>query len=249
MICLTEDIDDIKRFSFSPLVSKASVPFYFKNSEQDGVFVQKDDNGKVTALLSLFDGDCTVLPEENADYKEIISFLNYKGFSSLTTSDKRIFDYTENIRVSDYNLLKFFGINIKNKTEDVLFLNNADKTEVYKMLFDLVLPNGSCFPVWFCDVAKRLNSGFLDCVYIKKNGVVVSCAFSPSSFSGNALVSGVATKEEYRNRGLASVCVGELTKNLLLKNKNIYLWCESDLINFYNKSGFNKISCIYVGRK
>ncbi len=250
MICFTQNTDDIELFCDFPLVSKAAVPFYYKNTDDDGVYIQKNIEDKITALLSFFDGDCTFIPLNDACFPEIVSFLNFKGVYSVTTEDGGIFELLKGFNVSEYSLCKF-SVGSKNplKTDETVFLCDADNTDVYRDLFELLSPDGAKFSFWFCDVAKRFNSGFLDCVYIKKNGKPVSCAFSPSSFRENALISGVATKEEYRNNGFASACILKLTEKLLLNNGNIYLWCEKGLIPFYDKLGFKNISNIYVGRK
>lgn len=247
MISVQEDIG-VTSSVLSPLLPKAVIPAITKTSSENKLYVQKNENGDITSFLSFFDGHCVFIKNGKPDYDELAVFLNCKHCISVTATEPEVL---ENINCSfiKYPLLKK-ALPSENEMcgEEVHYLSQKASSAVFKELYGLIYNSDLCFDVWYCDVAQRLNKGVLKAVYTVSAGKIVSCAFASACYGNTALISGVVTKEKYKNRGLASRCINSLVNTLMTDGyTDIYLWCENELTAFYSKFGFEYYSDIYVG--
>ncbi len=79
-------------------------------------------------------------------------------------------------------------------------------------------------------------------ICIEKNGEIISVAQTDFEKIDSAVIVGVATKNQYRCRGLATACLKELCNTLLQEGKDIYLQYDNlDAGKIYKRLGFDII--------
>lgn len=88
--------------------------------------------------------------------------------------------------------------------------------------------------------------------FIKDGGGVISCALTTTETGDMAMIGAIFTSEERRNRGFARDCTINLCRDLYKKNKDIYLFHESEdlaLARIYKNMGFIKIGTWVVATR
>lgn len=88
--------------------------------------------------------------------------------------------------------------------------------------------------------------------FIKEGDKVVSCALTTTETDDMAMIGAVFTNEGRRNRGFAWDCTINLCRDLLERNKEIYLFYESEdsmLTKMYENMGFSKIGAWVVATR
>lgn len=84
--------------------------------------------------------------------------------------------------------------------------------------------------------------------YIKDKGKIISTAALTAENSKNGIIIGVATDKEYRTKGLAKSCVGNLCKEMVLENKSVLLFYNNpDAGKLYKDLGFKDINRWLMG--
>jgi len=78
--------------------------------------------------------------------------------------------------------------------------------------------------------------------YIEEDGIVVSAASTTAENSMSAMVVGVCTHPEYREKGYASLCVNALCSELLKEGKTLCLFYDNPKAgSIYKRIGFKDI--------
>lgn len=247
MISLLRDENALKSGVDSPLYARVYTAFFNKKSEFDGVYIQTEKAGNITALFSVLRGRCTLITLENADLDEIKSFFSFNEISSVTTLDKGAAEALfENVRT--HNVLKLVNLNCDTHFSQRVL--KEDGEALYRSLYSCLFEGSNAsFEVFYCDFCPGINTGLCEGVYVKSDDNVVSCALAPNVSQNSAIISGVATLVKYRKQGLGGDCVKGLCRCLLNRGvKDIFLWCENNNVSFYENLGFKKITNIYVGR-
>lgn len=247
MISLLSDASALKSGVDSPLYARIYTAFFNKKNEFDGVYMQNNENGDICALFSVSDRRAALILNENADLSEIKCFFEFEGVCSVTTLSEDAAKYLfPNTRA--YNVLKLSrvlggGHLSKHLTADA-------NLNTYRLLYSCIAtPESVGFDGFYADFSSRIAKKYADGFYIEKDGVIVSCALSPTVADVSAIVSGVKTLENYRGRGFAGDCVRSLCDSIVSRGINdIYLWCEDCRVSFYENLGFEKITNIYIGR-
>lgn len=194
-------------------------------------WVQTDENGHVTAVITSLSGDVTLALKEEADFEEISEFLNVIGFSSIFFNKK----YAPFLPFETGETGK---IMVLEKT-----LTETDYTPIepdYRGIFRLLFENGNVsFPDWFTDTSHRLRHGTALADFEKKDGKTVACAFCQAMADGRALIGSVKTDEEYRKNGIGTRLVSRLSAYLQQRGFEVFL-CrkENENRDFYSRIGF-----------
>ncbi|MGN0527102.1 MAG: GNAT family N-acetyltransferase [Acutalibacteraceae bacterium] len=222
----------------APLLPLVYGEFSENGSAVNGLYIQSN-HGKTTSVFSLKNSCATFCFTENCNTEELLSFFTLSGVTTVT------YEYTKDIdfRLKTKEVYPLLKCTQKQITDgNVQFLNSGATLKDYKDIYSLLSPDGNNFKDWYPNFSKKINSSVSKCSYISSGNQIVSCAVASGVYGGNAVISGVATAENYRNKGCAAKCV-----QALLNNENTYLWCKSELTAFYTKIGFEKISNIIVG--
>lgn len=220
----------------SPLLPLIYADFEFNNGGNDGVYLQTDDNNDFATVFSLRNGCATLMHlNENIDFEELSEFFSFLSVKECL-SDKDVF-------VKRGETLPLLKCDIKgDMNATVSKLDKYSRLEDYKAVYDLLSDNGDNFPEWFAVTSKKINSEKAVCVYICENNALVSVAIATAIYNGDAIISGVFTREDYRNKGYASKCVSSILGELNhVGIKSAYLWCEEHNLPFYKKIGFVQI--------
>ncbi|NCC86248.1 MAG: N-acetyltransferase [Clostridia bacterium] len=205
---------------------------------------QRDDNLNLTAMILSIDNSVTVF-EKDANAEEIKEFLTCIGFDSISTTPELANQICTNCNMNIRTIMKYNNSKISKSLKD----KNVDdfcKSIDLKQIYDIInfchntpaTKHG--FEVWFTDMSHRIRHGYADAVATQSGDKTVSCALALASTKTDVLLGGVATLDDYRNRGLAKQCIYELIKRN--KDKNIFIFCKEDKIDFYTKLGFDKYS-------
>ncbi len=110
--------------------------------------------------------------------------------------------------------------------------------EIYALLaafFDRI----SAFEPWYVDISHRIRH---DCCHIATeyaNDRIISIAMTVAETEEIALIGGVATVQEYRGKGAASRCIGQLISNL--SQSTIFIAPDNDrAAQLYKTLGFTR---------
>ena len=242
---MIEKITDFESLSgvLSPLLPLIFADGCFSRNDLDGAFLQRGENGEVQAVFSLKNTCVTLVLISDEGIEEIEKFFGFCGATEIL-SNKPLSKLCKN--PTALNLLEFDG---KFEEENIcMSISSKSTISEYQDIYNVVFKDGNNFGNWFPEFSKKINSFNAFATYFKVNENTVSTAISPAVYESNAIIAGVYTLEEHRNKGYASVCVkallNELNKNKLSK---IYLWCEDKNIEFYNKLNFLNIGKLYFG--
>ncbi len=233
MISLCKDYEALGFLPADPYSARITALFKTYGADYDfALFWVQNIDGIPTAAISRVDGNMTVCTGKNADYEELLYFINAVGFQSLTCSYEDI--QRLGFEPSDSSFtVKFSGESKKRNTDAV---RDYDKKKIYDLLCSCGFELGD-YGAFLSDVCARLNKGTASMIAKEENGDLRACAFALFEGEKSVLLGAVATSPEARGRGYASAIVSEIAKEK--SDKEVFLFCRNDgLASFYGKIGF-----------
>ena len=88
-------------------------------------------------------------------------------------------------------------------------------------------------------IRRRMEMGICRDFVFRKNGIIVSQAYTTIESTKYATIGGVVTRNEYRNQGLASLVVSCICDDILKDNKIPNLFCNNkNAARVYERLGF-----------
>ncbi len=227
----------------SPLLPLIFADASFSQNEIDGAFLQKAENNEIQAVFSLKNTCVSLVCISDQGTKELETFFNFCGVTEIL-SDKPLTQFCNSQK--ELNLLELCG---KIEQENNCFSINSKSTiNEYKAVYNVISEQGTNFEMWFPEFSKKINSSDAFATYLKVDERVVSAAISPAVYENTAIIAGVYTLKEYRNKGFAGVAVKGLLDRLKGNNiSKVYLWCEDGNIDFYNKLNFKNTGKLFFG--
>ncbi len=225
----------------SPLIPRIFSAFKYKN-HSDNAWEQLNDNGETIALLSSVDGNITLITTENTDFCEIKEFLAFFGCNSVVS------DVPMSTSAKSYALFKFNGDKLLENEFNYCALNSASTADEYREFHSILFADERRdFDFWYCDFSKKVVNNDAKAICLKQGENLVSIATAPLIYKNTAIISGVYTLETFRNKGFSKATIKKIIEELNKDNvTEIYLWCEKDLEDFYNKLGFENVGNIYM---
>ncbi|MBE6749060.1 MAG: GNAT family N-acetyltransferase [Ruminococcaceae bacterium] len=240
-------IKEIKAFEeisgeISPLFPRIFSAFKYK-SGSDNAWVQIDATGQRVSLLSSVDNNFTLIATEKSDFEEIKEFLVFHHFNSVL-SNVPLKSTTEKA----CSLFKFTDIDIQKSNESFLILNSEASLNEYRSFHSLLFyDTDNSFDDWYYNFSKRIVKNDAKAVALKQHEVLLSTATAPMIFENSAIISGVYTLKGFRKKGYSKATIYKLIEELKKDNvTDIYLWCEKEVEEFYNKIGFEIIGNVYI---
>ncbi|MBQ8762911.1 MAG: GNAT family N-acetyltransferase [Clostridia bacterium] len=233
MISLCKNYEQLCFLPADPYSARITALFKTYGADYDfALFWVQDTDGIPSAAISRIDGNMTVCTNKNADYEEILHFINAVGFQSLTCSYEDM--QKLGFESSDTSFtVRFSGVN---DAEKISTVNDYDKRKVYDLLCNCGFELGD-YGAFLSDVCIRLNKGTASMLAAEENGELCACAFALFEGEKSVLLGAVATSPEARGRGYASAIVSEIAKKKT--DKEVFLFCRNDsLTAFYGKIGF-----------
>lgn len=202
-------------------------------------FYIHENSNVPAALVSTVDKAVTVFCLETADFDELGSFLAFLGFRSILCETA----FCERLGIKPDKtglLLKLRAAVAQTKTPAAA--RQAARFEL-DSVFGVLAAAGLVRPEekgpWLADVTARHNSGSAAAYAAFEDGKAVSCAMILHTSSRAAVIGAVATRPEYRGRGLATALVCVASKQAALRGRSVYLLCEGAAMQeFYGGCGF-----------
>ncbi len=184
-------------------------------------YVQTID-GVLTAVISIMDGNATLLELNNADRHETTCFLSAVGAKTVFSENALPLEKQE---VGDVMLFE-------NNTDNKQPQNEIKLQSIYNVMstcFDM--PN---FDAWYPDMSHRLRHGGAVAVQ-NEHGCAV--AFKSRT---DAIISGICVENGKRSQGYGSAILNELI-NISGVRKIYALVEENGPKQFYEKNGFSHV--------
>lgn len=208
---------------------------------------QRNSSKELTAMISKIDGAVTIhskdIDENNTS--EIKEFINVIGYSSISSSKELLEMICSDCEISVRTIMKYNADSTNAISNSIDKNNLCGDINLFK-IYDVITVchniqnTKDSYQSWIADMSHRIRHGYADAVCAQVNGQVVACALALAKTKCDVLLGGVATLNEFRNKGLARQCIDELIdKN---SGKNIFIFCKQDKIEFYKKLGFEKYS-------
>ncbi len=242
---MIEKIVDIGSLSgvSSPLLPLVFADGCFSLNDIDGAFLQGAENGEIQAVFSLKNTCVTLILIDDSAIEELEKFCSFCGVTEIL-SDKPLTKLS--VTQKELDLFEFNGeFECEN---NCLSINSKSAICEYQDIYNIVFEDENNFENWFPEFSKKINSFKAFATYLKVDETVVSAAISPAVYNGNAIIAGVYTLKEYRNKGFASACIKGLLNEFNENNiSKIYLWCEDKNVDFYSNLNFKNIGRIYLG--
>ncbi len=195
---------------------------------------QTDDEGKIISAVGRIDGDATLSSTgENAE--ELYAFLKIVGFRTVQC-ERKIAELMGAVTALDGYVVEYKGN--KNKIKEIQAENVFRPKEIYDIIKSARLVGVGDYLPWLSDTTFRLNRGATSVLSVSEDGKTVACAMKLFSTESAVLLGAVATRPEYRGRGLAGALVTKLAESE--KNKRVELLCKHDgIVEFYKSIGFD----------
>ena len=125
----------------------------------------------------------------------------------------------------------------RNDIKEVQADNIFRPKEIYDIIKSANLVGVGDYLPWLSDTTFRINRGVTSALSAVEEGKTVACAMKLFSTETAVLLGAVATRPEYRGRGLAGALVTRLAESE--KNKRVELLCKHDsIVEFYKSIGF-----------
>lgn len=236
MISLCKEYERLGFLPADPYSARITALFKTYGADYDfALFWVQNIDSVPTAAVSRIDGNMTVCVCQNADYEELLHFINAVGFQSLTCSYEDM--QKLGFEPSDTSFtVKFSG---ETNKKEINAVRDYDKRKIYDLLCNCGFELGD-YGAFLSDVCSRLNKGTASMIAAEENGSLRACAFALFEGEKSVLLGAVATAPEARGRGYASAIVSGIAKEK--SDKEVFLFCRNDsLADFYGKIGFEVV--------
>lgn len=205
-------------------------------------WMQVNEDDKIVSIISKIDNSITALCKDidnQVIIDELKEFINVIGYDSASASENLSNQLFNNKNKTVKAVMQF--------NENLIFDKQVELTDID--LFDIYKLISTCHKLkvtkdsrdmFVADLSHKIRHGYADCYAVKKDDRYVSCALALAQTEKDVLLGGVATYDEHRKQGLARICIYELVRRN--SEKNIFIFCKEDKVEFYKKLGFVRIS-------
>lgn len=168
------------------------------------------------------------------DMEELLSFCQFLGVYGLES-------YQADLPLGPKNtmhLMKYTGGVCENCDE---MIKNENIYQFSQFCSDNF--SGIAFNTVYSYLARKVNRMVSDIYYLTDEGKIISGALA-THFDDSLYLTFVSTARKYRKQGLAKKVISHIISQN--PQQKITLMCESELIPFYTKLGFEKTGEIYL---
>lgn len=244
------DIEGVLSFLGEDVFSvriKANLSAYGAEYSFAEFWAQYDENNAVCSVLSKINGACTLVFDEKADTDEWKLFLNYFPYASAFLSSENAALLEIDVTHSG-DILFFDGETVN------AYGNTVNFTDM-KTAFEIIRENEGRsvaalnYLEWLSDFTYKKNRGYARLKAVEKEGRLISFAMTSAETEKSAIISGVFTDKNYRNRGFGEAALMSLVKSLTADNKTVYIMtAEEKMTSYYEKRGLKKIGLWSEGK-
>lgn len=194
---------------------------------------------KAVSCLSLFEGRMALYLTEDSDFEEIERFIVFSGCTYVMYNAMFLSEINSSREIKGDVLV--YKSKAENSSKEIY---KPDPASVYDVLKsceseDFLVPP---YLPYLSDVTHRQNQGKCTLMGIEQNGVLASCAMTVSEAKRAVIIGAVATRPEYRQRGLSRQIVISLSEKYAKQNKAVFVFSANEKnTRFYENSGFEKL--------
>ncbi|HOJ35959.1 MAG TPA: GNAT family N-acetyltransferase [Clostridiales bacterium] len=208
---------------------------------------QKSDDGRITALISVFMGSMTLYCETDADFEELRLYIKsaspFEILSDLKTIEMSGLKIQSTGSIMELDTNAELSLSSSKAGECKAAIVPADYRELsglYDIIFESQAKSPEHFRIWYAHASHMIRHGFIRAAAVKnKDGTPVACAFTQCENSVLSVITSVAVKEKHRRQGLGSFAVGFLANKLRKEGKKVYLFSKDENTDkFYLNNGF-----------
>lgn len=209
------------------------------------------DGEVITAVMTKFYDDISLLMTDEADTQQLSSFLGMFCFKTLTCS---------------YDAAKALNFNISSDKNGYVFIGDYDcavcgslEEDDYKPAYDLIckeIPGSfsagrEAYLSFLSDFTFRQRRNLARGVCTHTDGKISSVALTSSETENAAIISGVACDRSLQKKGLGKQAVLSVVNSLKKENKAVYVIALNEKAEgFYEHIGFKQTEKIaFVERK
>lgn len=245
MIKLIDDYDNsYEKFCEKDACGVRAFSFYKTygtKTEYASFWCQRSDSNEITAFISCIDKIFTVCCSDSSDTEEISAFAKAVKCRYLLIDD----DYEsafESPKKKKANIMLLEKDSISACNDSLITSLNSYLPEMYNILDEnnKDAEFGRSFKIWNDDMELRIEKGTSETAVTFCDGIPASCAAVLSKTENKGLLGAVATKEQFRMRGLAKHTIAFLAQNN--KNRDLFIFCKNDKIAFYENLNFKFVS-------
>ncbi len=197
-------------------------------------WAQYDENGKITAAVSRVDGDAT-LCAGNADFEELTQFLNVVGYRTVQCEKSA----AEKLSTEDFDCGYVVRCDSVGNFKDAQIKKFFELKEIYDIIKPENLTGVGDYLPWLSDTKFRRDRGTAEGRIAVCDGENAGCAMVLFRTDKASLLGAVATRPQYRGRGLARSLVLGLARQELADGRRVELLCKNgSIVEFYKSIGF-----------
>lgn len=210
----------------------------------EGAWIDSNEKGRITAaLFKRKTGNMQFYGNGNYDIEGFISILDAEGYVKLIGEKEILRPFRERMAFSKVDEGAFIsrlrgGIRNLPSLEDFnvkrVMASEVDRiVELYKTSFSSFAPPEM--------IRNKLLDGSGRGYYFEDRGKIICTAQTAFENSDSAVIVGVATHPEYRNKGYAGRCVSKLCEELIFEGKRLALQYDNQRAgSIYRSLGFEE---------
>ena len=209
--------------------------------------LQLDGGGVIVAAIGNFDGNCTVICAENADFEELSLFFSFSSFRSVT-GDPLAF---EKLKIDPFETKKLFRFEGRGESFDEV-KNDGDLRKMFALVC-AEIPGSfenseESFLEFLSDFNHRRLSGLARLKIIEESGEILASCLTVAEDEKRALIGAVVSSSSRRGGGFGKKVVLSMVESLAVEGKEAFVIAlNENAEGFYRHIGFaeKEIVCSY----
>jgi ribosomal protein S18 acetylase RimI-like enzyme len=204
-------------------------------------------------VLARLESSFFIYAGENADFEEIAFFLQFNPYFRRFAGKSQVLKQVTAFLGATFELCDFdyMACEEKAKTTNIPCGNIESEPdlkavyEVMKSAENADFTVGEFIP-WYADVSHRIRHGCARAYLLRENSEPVSACLVSAESDSAGLISGVATKSDFRGRGYAAALTSKVCADLKACGKLPVLESLPFRADYYRRMGFEKIGTVTV---
>lgn len=225
------------------------IEVYGFDTEFQTLWGQFDNSEKLIAVLLKYEGNYIPYTESDINWKEFAAIINNDPNMTELSGLKPIVEKLEPFIVKNMKSKSSFYYakcqNLKiSKSEDELQSVEVLSVEQLEELVALLktVPEFQHANITVESKKRTIENKTGRTYFIRMNGKMASTASTTAENNSSAMIVAVATKEQYKRKGLATDCMIKLCQDLLKEGKELCLFYDNpDAGKIYKRLGFEDI--------
>lgn len=204
-------------------------------------FWEQEIDGAVVAMISRFEDKFSLWTAEGCDTEELGAFLRFQGAGSVMLRADVPLCFPEAAHTIEGAVLEYADEADNSDIE----LSEPDFRRLYELLktceSDIFrVPD---YLMFLSDLTHRRSRGWLTVSAAERDGVLAASVMTVSECESAVVLGAVATRPDYRRRGLARSLVRSTASRIKGGGRRVFVYSASDAnTQFYLNSGFRIVA-------